>query len=284
MSDHPQRVSPVRHFAMRLAAWADDHRLTVISLFALMALFLGAVFAYLVGLGGAQHILHVTKLTWFRVFGGQQRIEKALNIYEELYTFGSTGYDRIDIKAISLYVTARNFEESLDRRLGESGLLRIIVLDPEVALASSETDTGQAFTKLAEAYGQKPNELRAEVLHSAVLLQQMKSRLGKRCEVKVFKNRSDRAPDPFWTASRSYQQSRSDDPSRRLDIIVPCPSAPTASDSPSWSGWRIRDRPRHRLVVGASEEFTTLWGHSGTSDLELVMKDVENRLEGYGKQ
>lgn len=284
MDQNPQRVSPVRYLALRLAAWGDDHRVAVGLVSVLLLLLASAWFTYLIGLGGAQHVRHVANLTWFRIFGGQQRIEKAINIYEEIYTFGSSSYDRMDIKGISLYVTGRNFEASLRNRLrAPHALIRILVLDPSVALAPEHTEKGRAFASLARAYGQEPVELRAEVLHSSVVLDQLAANLGTRCEVRVFSEPSATSSLPHWTSSRSYQQWMSENPSRRLDIVVPCPRNEQPTDSPSGSAWRIGNRPNHDLTIGASKEFIELWTKPGTVPLKSVMQRVNKVLGGYGE-
>src|SRR5579859_5036974 len=121
---------------MRLAAFIQDHPRIAIVACAIVGLVLG-VGVYVVG-GSNKPARMTLKQSWrllcFQVLGGEQEVPRAIDIYDELLVLHDDRYDRLDIAAVSLYVTATSFQDLLGEFVRvRKGRVRILILDPRLS-------------------------------------------------------------------------------------------------------------------------------------------------------
>ena len=267
------------YFRLWLEQISGDHPGLVIAVvFGLIA------FSVLSGwsLGGMKYpswiyVKESTRQISLGVFGGKQKIDRAVDIYNELEIFGLPGYDSFDIKATTLYVTATSFRPMFQNIISENGgEIRILVLNPLMGLYS---ETQNEFASLAEKFGNTSEELLAESWLTVVFLKKLKQDLGRKFNIRFFDsyvvNMSERE---YLIRGRSYHKYNKNNPKERFDIIVPYEQQKEEGmDSNERVAWRIRNRENSKLVKDHMKEFEDLWSKSIT--LQEVLNQMASRSQ-----
>ena len=207
------------------------------------------------------------------VYGGKQKIDRAINIYNELEMFDHAGYDSLDIKAMTLYVTATSFKKTFEKIIlnrNKEGGIRILILDPMMGLRLVTRDK---FNDIAEKFGQSGKELFAECWLSVVFLEMLKRDLGDRFQVRVFDSTIDVRNNEYILQGRSYHKYNKSNPEERFDIIVPYgKSDEEGKDSNERVAWRIKNRNKDMDVKRHTIEFEELWYKS--IPLEAISEEL----------
>ena len=207
------------------------------------------------------------------VYGGKQEIDRAINIYNELEMFDYGGYDSLDIKAMTLYVTATSFKETFEQIITDKnteGTIRILILNPLMSLRS---ETRGKFDDIAKGFGQSGKELFAECWLTVVFLEMLKRDLGDRFQVRAFDSTIDMRNNEYILQGRSYHKYNKSNLQERFDIIVPYGNKDEeGKDSNERVAWRIKNRNNDTDVKKHTVEFEEFWKDS------IPLKEVSEEL------
>ena len=207
------------------------------------------------------------------VYGGKQKIDRAINIYNELEMFDHGGYDSLDIKAMTLYVTATSFKEMFEKIISDNnteGDIRILILNPLMGLRSEMRDK---FDDIARKFGQSGKELFAECWLTFVFLEVLKRDLGNRFQVRAFDSTIDVQNNEYILQGRSYHKYNKSNSQERFDIIVPYGNEDEeGKDSNERVAWRIKNRNNDIDVKRHTTEFEEFWNKS--TPLEKISEEL----------
>jgi hypothetical protein len=264
----PGRVGPSwrRRNWLRLTAWLGDHpRLTLLG----GLLLGGGVYFYGMRLNGFAHIAESTGRWRMEVFGGTFRVERSIELPDVFLSLREEKYDHVDAAVTSAgFMGGTAFREEFRTIASRPGArIRIVALDPRMGTPGHPHHA--EFAAAAAAFGMEPWEFSARCWHSAAVLLHLQKIIGPALEIKLLDERLDSVPAPFFTEGRSVQLTRGDNPSVRLDILVPRPSEPDGVDSFAHPGLIVRNRPDNADVRRFSEAFTLSWNRAHPLDATL---------------
>ncbi len=261
---------------LKITAFMEDHpRLSVGAGVLLLAAFL----FYGIRLGGFAHFRESAARWRVETFGGAHHVDRSVRIPDVILSFQDRQYDQLDVvamTAVNLKGTA--FRKELREMAADpDGRIRIVALDPR--LGEPEHPGHAKFVALAEAFGQKQWEYRARSWHSASVLLHLKEDLGDAIEIRFLSTASEGAHPPFLTAGRAAHLYFSDNPKKRLDIVVPRPDEPTGTDSFTHPGTIYIDRPKNGQVVKFTAQFNELWEKATPLD-DALQNELLQELRG----
>ena len=249
-----------------LTAWLGDH--PGLALLGGLAM-AGGVYFYGVRLNGFAHMADSAGRWRMEVFGGTLKVDRSIEVPDVILSLRGESYDRLDSVAASAgFMGGTAFRKELNVIAARPGAhIRIVALDPRMGAPGHPRHA--EFAAAAAAYGMEPWEYRARCWHSAAVLLHLKKEIGAALEVKFLDERLAAAPAPFFTRGRSVQLSRSDNPSVRLDILVPRPVEADGMDSFTHPGLIIRNRPDDAEVKLFADAFTLAWTRARPLDAAL---------------
>jgi hypothetical protein len=271
------------NWRLRLDKEIDDHglwRLMIVGI-TVIAVAAGAGWA----LGGSKrpslrYIQQSIRFLCFDLLGGEQNIDNALDIHNDIIFFNNNEYNAMDIMATSIYVLSNIYSkerfESILKKPGSR--IRILVLDPRLGL---ETKQVERFSALADAFGDAPEITLMQCILSArelFYLSKEFEKYGKQFEVRFYRDRYAKAANGHFLLGRSYQKYSRANPNNRVDFLVPYDRvAEDGVDSPLRMAWRIKDMPDNPRVKAYSQAFEEIW--RGATPMETVMKTLPSVME-----
>ena len=271
MNFNQQRKS---NFLLRLIKFYDDHGLTkcliVVGILLLLCITVGWV------LGGMKspsliYAKETIRLIRLDLFGGEQVVPRSIEIYDELQIFYSSEYDSLDILSTSLYVTATNFRDELERIAEKKGgRVRILTLAPTISCAGQQL----SFYHLAKAFNQTYDELKSEIFHSFTVLSAIKAHINGNFEVTFYDIPHPQADKNYFIPARSYHIYNQKQPEKRFDILVNYLNPDfQESDSPNRPALRVKNRISNSAVIKQLLVFDEIWLQAKSLD------DVYSEME-----
>ncbi len=255
------RVGPsgLRRNWLMLTAWLGDHPRLALLGGLIMA---GGVYFYGVRLNGFAHLADSAGRWRLEVFGGTLEVDRSIEVPDVILSLRVESYNHLDSVAASAgFMGGTAFRKEIEVIAARPGArIRVVALDPRMGAPGHPRHAD--FAAAAAAFGMESWEYRARCWHSAAVLLHLKKEIGAALEVKLLDERLTAAPAPFFTQGRSLQLSRSDDPSKRLDILVPRPLEADGMDSFTHPGLIIRNRPDNAEVQRFAEAFSLAWSRA----------------------
>jgi hypothetical protein len=224
--------------------------------------------------------VEVMRVVALDLWGGEQPLDNALDIHNELMIFQDDNYNAFDIAATSVYSLATQFKKGVFEKIldKKEGRVRILMLDPRLAL---DKDGKSKFEALSWQLGDSPRVTFAQCLVSTFALAEIADALkeyGRRFEVRFYRAPVPGATPGHFLLGRSYSKYKRADPSRRFDIIIPYTDPHEVGiDSPLRRSWRIKDAPQNDKVKAYAEAFEAAWRTA--APLAEVMLSLPSPLE-----
>ncbi|MFT4550946.1 MAG: hypothetical protein ACI9UA_004943 [Pseudoalteromonas tetraodonis] len=269
-------LSLFRRQWLKVAAFVGDHpwMATIVSCGAI-----GLVLFYGMYLGGFSHFFESGSRWRLETFGGRHEVERSVQTPDVVLSLRHPPYDRLDVTTpTAVHLGGTAFRKELRSMLNErGGRLRINVLDPRLTDPSNPNHA--RFVELAGAFGMTRHELSARCWHSAAVLLHLAEEFGEKIEIRLIAEPVAGAKSPYFCIGRSGHSYQSENPKKRLDVIVPRPAESTNSDSFTHPGLIIKDRPNNDQVIRFTDAFKSAWDNATPLD-QALQDELQNYLDG----